>query len=49
MQKIIPVTVERVQKNTRHDINKKIRNNTIRKIDIYKNSNDKILSKNIER
>lgn len=49
MENIIPSTVERVSKNTSKDINLKIKSNTIRNINIYKTSSDKILSDNIEK
>lgn len=49
MKKIFPSTTKRVSINSNPNVNFKIRNHTIRNINIYKNSSDKILSDNIEK
>lgn len=47
MNKIFPPTTKRVAINTHPNTNASIRNNTLRRINIYKNSSDKILSDNV--
>lgn len=47
MKKIFPPTTKRVAINTHPSTNASIRNNTLRRINIYKNSSDKILSDNV--
>lgn len=49
MKKIFPPTTKRVALNTHPNTNKNIRNNTLRRINIYKNSSDKILSDNVDK
>jgi len=49
LKKIFPPTTKRVSINSNPNVNFKIRNHTIRNINIYKNSSDKILSDNIEK
>lgn len=49
MKKIFPPTTKRVALNTNPNTNKNIRNNTLRRINIYKNSSDKILSDNVDK
>lgn len=49
MKRIFPPTTKRVSLNTSSNINTSIRNNTLRRINVYKNSSDKILSENIDR
>jgi len=49
LKKIFPSTTKRVSINSNPNVNFKIRNHTIRNINIYKNSSDKILSDNIEK
>lgn len=49
MKMIFPPTTKRVEINTHPSSNASIRNNTLRRINIYKNSSDKILSDNITK
>lgn len=49
LKKFFPPTTKKVCFSTNHRVNYKIRNHTIRNINIYKNSSDKILSDNIEK
>lgn len=47
MKRIFPPTTKRVAINTHPNTNASIRNNMLRRINVYKNSSDKILSDNI--
>ncbi|WMJ76771.1 MULTISPECIES: YgaP-like transmembrane domain [unclassified Sedimentibacter] len=49
MKKIFPPTTKRIALNTNSATNANIKNNTLRRINIYKNSSDKILSDNIDK
>lgn len=49
MKRIFPPTTKRVAINTHPGTNTTIRNNTLRRINVYKNSSDKILSDNISK
>lgn len=49
MKRIFPPTTKRVALSTNPNTNKNIRNNTLRRINIYKNSSDKILSDNVDK
>lgn len=49
MKNILPPTTKKVAINTHPNSNTNIRNNTLRRINVYKNSSDKILSDNIEK
>ncbi len=49
LKKIFPPTTKRICISTNQNVNYKIRNHTIRNINVYKNSSDKILSDNIEK
>jgi hypothetical protein len=48
MKRIFPPTNKRVALNTNPTTNKSIRNNTLRRINIFKNCSDKILSDNVD-
>ncbi len=49
MKKIFPPTTKRIALNTNTATNANIKNSTLRRINIYKNSSDKILSDNIDK